>query len=71
MRKRQCGKRLQTGAWHVTAKKQFTQTDPASTACANTSALSTFLVKIPAANPYVVLLARSMTSSNVLNFKID
>lgn len=60
-----------TGVCGVTASKQLIQTEPASTARAKVSAASIFLVKIPAAKPYVVLLARSMTSSSVLNFRID
>lgn len=46
------------------------QTDPASTSLANLKAASIFFVIIPAAKPYLLLLARSITSSNVLNFKI-
>lgn len=63
--------RIRTGACGVIAKKQFTHTEPASTACENTIALSRFLVRMPAANPYVVSLARAIASSKVLNFSID
>lgn len=49
---------------------QLTQTEPASTALANVNALSIFLVITAAARPYLVLLARSITSSKDLNFKI-
>lgn len=63
--------RIQTGICGVIAKKQFTQTEPASTAFENIKALSRLLVRIPAANPYVVLFARSIASSNVLNFRMD
>lgn len=44
-------KRKQTGVCGVTASKQLTQTDPASTARANVKAQSIFLVKIPEAKP--------------------
>lgn len=49
----------------------LTQRVPASIARAYVRAESMFLVKIPPAKPYEVLLARSITSSRVLNFRID
>lgn len=64
-------KKLFTGVCGVTASKQLIHTEPASTERANVSAQSIFFVKIPAANPYDVLLDRSITSSSVLNFNID
>jgi len=46
------------------------QTEPALILSMYFIAISIFLVNIPAANPYLVLLARFITSSNVLNLII-
>lgn len=50
----------------IVAKTTY-QTVPAWTSCANLSALLMSLVIIPAAKPYVVLLALSIASSIVEN----
>jgi len=58
-------------SYSVWNKKTTNQTLPASRLWAMARAVLTFWVITPAARPYVVLLARSTTSSMSLNLRMD
>ena len=51
--------------------KQLTQTEPALSAFETVITVSISLLKTPAAKPYLVLFARSITSLTLENLKID